>query len=84
MAYKPSYRKSVIKDLRKIDKTQIKRILESLEKKLIHDPLSAGLALTGEFKGLYRIRIGDYRAIYSVSENNVLILRIAHRKESYR
>lgn len=84
MAYRLSYKKSVTKDLKRIDKKQLKRILESLEKKLQHDPRSAGIALAGEFEGLCRIRIGDYRAIYAVSGNEVIVLRIAHRKESYR
>jgi mRNA interferase RelE/StbE len=84
LAYSLSYKRSVTKDLKRIDKKQVRRILESLEKKLQHDPLSAGKALGGEFDGLGRIRLGDYRAIYSVSGNEVIILRIAHRKESYR
>jgi mRNA interferase RelE/StbE len=84
LAYRLSYKKSVTKDLKRIDKKQLKRILESLEKKLQHDPLSAGKALAGEFEGLCRIRVGDYRAIYAISESEVIVLRIAHRKESYR
>lgn len=84
MAYRLSYKQSVTKDLRRIDKAQIPRILEALEKRLRSDPRAAGKALAGEFQGLHRIRVGDYRAIYAVSGNDVIVLRIAHRKESYR
>ena len=83
MGYKIVYKKSITKDLKGIDKTRLKRIINSIEKKLIQNP-KAGKMLTGEFKGLYRIRIGDYRVIYSILESEVLILRIAHRKDVYK
>ena len=43
--------------------------------------------LSGQFRGLRRIRIGDYRAIYRIEEEKnhtaVLLLFIAHRKSVY-
>jgi mRNA interferase RelE/StbE len=41
--------------------------------------------LVGPFKGLYRLRAGDYRIIYWIDEKKktVFVLRIAHRKEAY-
>lgn len=41
--------------------------------------------LTGEFKGLRRYRIGNWRVIYSVDEeaNTVEVLSVAHRREVY-
>ena len=83
MAYKITYKKSVFRDVNRIDKSRIKKIIDKLEKKLKNDPLS-GKALEGEFKGLFRLRVGDYRIIYAVLPEEVLVLRIAHRKESYR
>jgi mRNA interferase RelE/StbE len=37
------------------------------------------------FKDLYRLRIGDYRAIYSVEEEivTIIVLDVGHRKEIY-
>jgi mRNA interferase RelE/StbE len=42
-------------------------------------------ALHGE-KGLYRIRVGDYRIVYSVEDKiiTVIIVRVRHRKDVYR
>ena len=84
MAYSISYKKSVGKDLNRLDKTEVVKILDSLEEKLSDNPQSVDKLLTGEFKGLYRLRVGNYRAIYSVREDDVLVLRIAHRRDSYR
>jgi len=33
---------------------------------------------------LYKLRVGDYRVIYAMSADSVLIVRIAHRREVYR
>ncbi len=41
--------------------------------------------LKGEFEGLYRYRIGDYRLFYKVDNNKILvfIITLKHRKDSY-
>jgi len=43
-----------------------------------------GEPLRGEFQGLWRLRIGDYRIIYVRTDEGFLVLRIAHRREVYR
>jgi mRNA-degrading endonuclease RelE of RelBE toxin-antitoxin system len=40
--------------------------------------------LTGKFAGLRRFRVGDYRVIDTIIEDTAVILRITHRRESYR
>ncbi len=44
-----------------------------------------GKPLAGSYKGLYRFRIGDYRIIYSIEDDKLIIvvLRIRHRKDVY-
>jgi mRNA interferase RelE/StbE len=60
------------------------RIVAALER-LATDPFKATnvKALKG---GLYRLRVGDYRAVYSLKREVlvVLVVRIAHRREVYR
>lgn len=45
-----------------------------------------GEFLHGDLKGRRKLRVGDYRIIYSIEKNKfiICIFRIAHRKESYR
>ena len=71
MAYNITYKKSVLKDLKRIDKKQLRRIIGNIEKKLKSKP-GTGKALAGEFKGLFRLRVGAYRVIYSILEKEVL------------
>ena len=83
MGSKVLYKSSVRKDLKRIDPHRQKKILDEIEEELSKDPV-AGKRLTGEYDGLFSYRVGDYRAVYTLIPEGVLILRISHRKESYR
>ena len=71
------------RDLKKIDRVQAERVLRKIEDKL---PVKAETfpVLTGKFSGLRKFRVGEYRVIYSIIGDTVLILRISHRREAYR
>ena len=83
MAFSVSYKASIDRDLRRVDKPTTSRLLTKLDRVLSEDP-AAGEPLKGEFHGLFKYRIGDYRVIYTKTPEGVLILRIAHRKDVYR
>ena len=42
-----------------------------------------GKPLRGEWKGIYSLRIGDYRVLYQIRENVVFLLVVGHRKRIY-
>lgn len=83
--YKVEYARSVLKDLKSLPKDVCKKALDAVEKILAKDP-QAGKPLTGSYKGLWKFRIGDYRIVYSIEKERlvVLVLRIRHRKDVYR
>ena len=83
MAYKIEYKASVARDLRRIDKREVRRIIQGLGIELAAGG-KRGEPLRGEFQGLWRLRIGDYRVIYVRTDDGFLVLRIAHRREVYR
>ena len=83
MTFKIRFKKSVGRDLKKIEKQQVERILSNIEDKLANNADSYP-SLTGKFSGLRKLRVGNYRIIFSILDDTVLILRISHRKESYR
>lgn len=83
MAYNIVYKNSVHRDLKKIDKKEASRILNAVEKTLSRNPRD-NPALTGPFSGLRKLRIGNYRVVYVILDNDVLILRIGHRKDVYK
>ncbi len=61
--------------------TQIK-ILEEINI-LKTDPY-VGKPLRGDWKGVYSLRIGMYRVLYSIKETDVHLLLVGHRKHVYQ
>ena len=78
MSYKIAFKKSVARDLKKIDNDQADRILKRIEEELPEKAEFFPL-LTGKFSGLRKFRVGDYRVVYSIMGDTALILRIRHR-----
>lgn len=83
MSYKIAFKKSVARDLKKIDNDQVDRILKKIENELPEKAETFPI-LTGKFSGLRKFRVGDYRVIYSIIGDTAIILRISHRREAYR
>ena len=83
MAYNIVYKKSVYRDLKKLAKPEAKRILDHIEKDLIKQP-EANPVLKGQFAGLRKCRVGDYRVIYALMGLDILVLRIGNRKDVYK
>lgn len=76
------------KQLKKIDKTEAKRILTYLRERVAaeEDPRRYGKALSGDLGELWRYRVGNYRVIASIEDQNVqiLVVRVGHRSKVYR
>lgn len=66
-----------------IDRKAAERILDKIEAVLSNNP-NIGEPLKGDFKGLFRYRVGDYRIIYVKTPESILILRIGHRSSVYK
>jgi mRNA interferase RelE/StbE len=82
LAYNISYKKSVQKDLSALSKAEARRVLDKIEKELTIRP-DRCLPLKGQFAGLRKLRVGDYRVIFVVRDEEVLVLRIGHRRDIY-
>lgn len=77
--YRILYKSSVEKDFKGIEINQRKRIIKKIETALSQDP-HKGIQLKSEYKGFWRIRIGDYRVVYKIMQKDVVIVAIGHRK----
>ncbi len=87
MTWKVEFDNRARKELRKLDKQAQDRILKWLRETLAteEDPRRTGKSLKGRMKGLWRYRVGDYRIISQIQDENILILvvRIGHRRDIY-
>jgi len=83
LSYNIAFKKTVSRDLKKIDKNIADKILQKIEQEL-PDKADTFPALTGKFAGLRKFRVGNYRVVYSIINDTAIILRIGHRREVYR
>ena len=83
LTYNITFKKSVSKDLKKIDKSEADRILTKLATELPNKADSLP-ELKGKYSGLKKYRIGNYRIVFAIVESTIIITRIRHRKEAYR
>jgi len=77
-------KQSAVKALEKMPGEDRLRIITAID--LLKSNPAAGGVLKGEFSGLRRIRIGNYRVVYEVQDQELvlLVVRIGHRREVYR
>ena len=70
-------------DFKKIPVNDQKRVIQVIHKKLSIDPEAYGKPLSGEFAGYFRLRIEDYRAVYRIIKNEivVLVIKVGIRKD---
>jgi len=82
--YRIEVKQSAAKELGKIPKKELTRILDKISS-LSDAPRPEGsIKLTGQEK--YRLRIGKYRVLYSIEDDilTVYVVKVAHRKDVYR
>lgn len=83
-SYKVFFRKSAAKELEKLSKAVLRKIIKRIEL-LADEPRPPGCEkLTGQ--ELYRVRQGDYRIVYSIKDNELTIwvIKVGHRKDIYK
>lgn len=84
MIYCVKIKSSAVKALKKIAIKERERIVAAIDA-LASNPAAGGV-LKGEFSGLRRLRVGDYRIVYEVDDGEllVLVIRVGHRQGVYR
>jgi mRNA interferase RelE/StbE len=80
---KIEWNEDAIKDLAKLDKPVAERILKKINwlsdnfEKVTPEPL------IGQFKGTFKLRIGDWRVVYTIEGRTLVIQFIGHRRDIY-
>jgi mRNA interferase RelE/StbE len=85
LKYRIEFKKSAAKVLKKFPKQDRRRIRDKIDSfaENLPDPITT--KMTGD-NPFHRVRVGDYRIIYEIHEDTlvILVLKIGHRKEVYR
>ena len=73
-----------LREMRKLDHHVVQRAFTLIEEVIAKDPYS-GKKLKGRYSGLFSYRFSDYRIIYEIQQEKLLVvvLRVRHRKNVY-
>ncbi|MDD5731771.1 MAG: type II toxin-antitoxin system RelE/ParE family toxin [Patescibacteria group bacterium] len=83
MKYDLFYTKKAVDDIKKLDSLTRKRIGKKLLGYSNH-LFEHAIKLTDSKIGGYRFRIGDYRAVFDIKGNKIIVLKVRHRKDIYK
>jgi mRNA interferase RelE/StbE len=85
LKYRIEFKRSAAKVLKKLPKPDRRRIRDKIDSFAENLPDPAITKMKGD-NPFHRVRVGDYRIIYAVQEDIllILVLKIGHRKEVYR
>jgi mRNA interferase RelE/StbE len=85
VSYQVEITREALRALSKLDKP-IRRRVQSAIDELQADPRPHGAIALQGLSGAYRIRIGDYRVIYTINDDKlvVVVVDLAHLREIYR
>jgi mRNA interferase RelE/StbE len=83
--YEIEYKKSAAKEIAKLDQSVRKRIIEKIER-LAKDPFPPKAKWLQNYPSKRRIDLGDYRIIYQVYEDKLVIeiVKVGHRSSVYK
>lgn len=85
LEFEIQYHKDVVEsDIPKLSKTWQKKIKNAIEQKLVTSPDIFGKPLRRSLKGYRKLRVGDYRIIFSIDKNTIKIFTILHRSIVYK
>jgi mRNA interferase RelE/StbE len=84
-AFAVEYHPNALKDLSKLDKPVARRIVNAVDALKVNPRPNGARPLAG-YPELWRIRVGDYRVVYTIRDAELLILalRVRHRSNVYR
>ncbi|MDR0899489.1 MAG: type II toxin-antitoxin system RelE/ParE family toxin [Lactobacillaceae bacterium] len=87
MSYRISFTKQALKQLKKLDKFTQSTIIQWLEKNIqgTDNPRHTGKGLTANHSGEWRYRVGDYRILVNILEQEVVVevFEVGHRRDIY-
>lgn len=88
MSWRVEFTRTAEKQIVRLDRPLQAKILSYLRQRVLlcENPRQVGKVLHGEKQGLWRYRVGNYPLICDIQDekSTVLVLAVAHRKESYR
>lgn len=82
MIYQIEFKQRAVKDLKSFPKEDVRRIIGKIED--LQNDLTGDVKKLTNFTPEYRLRVGDYRVLFEIENDKIVVYRIKHRREVYR
>jgi len=82
MKYQVELKPTAVKDLKSIPPNDVSKVIARLES--LTDDMKGHVKKLTNFTPEYRMRAGNYRALFEVEGDRIIVYRIKHRKDVYR
>lgn len=82
MNYQIEFKPRAVKDLKALSAVQHRQVVEKIE--ALQKDLVGDVKKLTDYSPEYRLRVGNYRVLFEVDGNSVVVYRILHRKDAYQ
>jgi len=82
MKYQVKIKKKAIKDLKFLSKTNASKIIEKIQ--LLEENVTGDVKKLTNFTPEYRLRVGDFRILFEIQKETILVYRVIHRSKAYK
>jgi mRNA interferase RelE/StbE len=82
LKYRLAFKPRVRKDLKALPHAQVRRVLDKIE--AMADELAGDVKKLTHRTPEYRLRVGDYRVLFEIEGDTIVVYRVVHRREAYR
>lgn len=82
--HKVEWEKEALDDLQKIDRPIVKRILKKISWLSHHFDNITPESLSGDMSGQFKLRVGDWRVVYIIESDTIVIKAVGHRREIHK
>ena len=82
MNYQIYFKPRAVKDLKKLPPQDNRQIVKKIE--AMQSDLAGDVKRLTNFTPEYRLRVGDYRVLFEIEGQTMVIYRVLHRKDAYK
>jgi len=82
MNYQIDFKPRAVKDLKKLPPQDNRQIVKKIE--AMQSDLAGDVKRLTNFTPEYRLRVGDYRVLFEIEGQTMVIYRVLHRKDAYK
>lgn len=83
MSFTVIFHPDAAKEIARLNEDLKQRIKTAITERLMTEPALYGKPLRATLKGYWKLRVGDYRLVFSVYDTEIIVFAVCHRKEVY-